>query len=407
MHFSYYAPAQAHPYSYQYSYSYPYTYQDLTPVPCPWPPPVTRPVPVVVPYSTHSGPPPTPIKYQTLAFLLRDLHRLLSAPHEGREFHFVGTVTSIAEVFYDDSDGQGERELRRLEESVRRVAWEVVTRTAVAVSVGSLIMTTLPASGSSEPTALTAAASTAALTLLEPPPASSATTTASAAQAITPPCSNCVHTLEIQVTRVSRAEIARVWPWKLAGGAPTAGGKAEPGAERIVVGLKHVPGGSASAGTKATTNVNGVASSVNGANGSSAKGKTGFTETNGVSNGVTANGSTKPVLSKPAATATTASTSTSAPSTFRGFREWPVPTPEGQSTVVDLKAKAPMAEAWGAAIATPKRGRGRPRKVKKEEEVVVDEIEDVDMEKNDDDEIEVVEVRRSPRKSTADSTGQN
>ncbi|KAF7314672.1 hypothetical protein MKEN_00941100 [Mycena kentingensis (nom. inval.)] len=256
-------------------YAHPYAYHPLGHAPYPYPSPVHQPA-VAIPYTNHSSPPPTPTKYQALSLLLRDLSVLLRTPHDSREYHFVGTVTLIAEVFYGDGeDGDTEKELKRLGDSVRRVASEAVARAGVHVSVGSLIMTTLPASGASEPTALTTAASAAGLNFL--PQASPTSPIASAPPALPPPtpmapvgpCLHCTHTLEIQVTRVSREELARVWPWKRAdraGTVPVPGatqatsaataatarakagakgngrGKGEPGAERIVVGLKHAPG---------------------------------------------------------------------------------------------------------------------------------------------------------------------
>ncbi|KAJ7057524.1 hypothetical protein C8F01DRAFT_1152419 [Mycena amicta] len=198
------------------------------PPPCPWPPIDTRPPQVVVPHSTLHGPAPTPIHYQTLTQLLRDLNCLLCAPHEGREFHFVGTYTIIAEVLSDL-----ERQKTALEERVKSVAWEVVCKTPIALNVPDLRIWSSTDEGL--PTARVDAPTTAMWTFSASPP---------------PPCRRCFHIVEIQATSVGQKELDEVPGWAVGRRKMREQGM-EPnvGAERIVLGLKHIPGVAAAAMT--------------------------------------------------------------------------------------------------------------------------------------------------------------
>nr|GAT44716.1 predicted protein [Mycena chlorophos] len=199
------------------------------------PDPRAIPKPVVVPYATAHGPPPEPIKYQTLSTLLQDLNRLVCTPHEGREFHFVGTYTIVAEVFPDV-----EQQAKALEERVRDVAWEVCMQTVVDINVPALKIKSFAGSrGKLEttlPTAMAAGVSSTPWTFTG---------------ISSPPCPHCTHALSIHVTRLSQRELDAVPGWargrhgallkekETEEGRQTLSKVLRVGAERVVIGLRH------------------------------------------------------------------------------------------------------------------------------------------------------------------------
>ncbi|KAF7311798.1 hypothetical protein MIND_00190300 [Mycena indigotica] len=205
------------------------------PPPCPYPipDPRGRTKPVVVPYSTRDGPPPEPIRYQNLALLLKDLNRLLTTPHEGREFHFVGTYSIVAQVYRGERGRERQRGL--LEDRLRSVAWEVLTSTGVVVNVPGL---KIKYGDIDIPCAHTTAATMANWAHPNFPLTSDSSNVPSI-----PPCPRCYHTLSVRVTSLSDAELDAVPGWAAGRKAMlTRGEELTVGAERIELGLKHDPG---------------------------------------------------------------------------------------------------------------------------------------------------------------------